>query len=67
MYVCICNAVTDSEIRACANEGARTLADLRERLRVATGCCRCASMARALLREHRESDATLDCAMVSSG
>jgi len=55
MYVCVCNAVTDAQIRACARNGARTLAELRQRLGIATGCCRCASVARALLREHRES------------
>lgn len=51
MYVCLCNPVTDRQIRLAAQEGARTLGDLRERLGVATGCGRCASCARSVLRE----------------
>jgi bacterioferritin-associated ferredoxin len=61
MYVCVCNAVTDSEVRSCASEGARTLADLRERLGVATDCGRCARYARALLREHHDVNASERC------
>ena len=29
MYICVCNAVTDREIRAAAQLGARTLEDLQ--------------------------------------
>lgn len=61
MYVCVCNAVTDSEVLSCAREGARTLADLRERLGVATDCGRCARHARALLREHHDVSAGENC------
>ncbi|MEO8485149.1 MAG: (2Fe-2S)-binding protein [Betaproteobacteria bacterium] len=39
MVVCICNAITDREIRAAAKLGARTLEDLQSSLGVAT-CCR---------------------------
>ena len=38
MYVCVCNAVTEAEIRKAIEEGAETIRDLRERLMV-TGCC----------------------------
>ena len=38
MYVCVCNAVTESEIQKAIAEGARSVNDLRERLLV-TGCC----------------------------
>jgi len=61
MYVCVCNAVTDSEVRSCAHDGARSLADLRERLGVATDCGRCARYARALLKEHRDANAQQSC------
>jgi len=38
MYVCVCNAVTESEIQKAIAEGANSVKDLRERLLV-TGCC----------------------------
>jgi len=51
MYVCVCNAVTDSQIREAAQSGARTLRDLRQQLGVTLDCGRCASCAHACLRE----------------
>jgi len=51
MYVCICNAVTDREIRQCADWGVETLDQLRESLGVASCCGKCEGMARALLGE----------------
>ena len=38
MYVCICNAVTESEIRRAVREGANCLNQLQRELGVA-GCC----------------------------
>lgn len=42
MYVCICNAVTDGEIREAYAEGACTFAAQQEQLGVSTccGCCK---------------------------
>ncbi len=34
MYICVCNAVTDSDIRSAVNGGVRNLKQLRK----ATGC-----------------------------
>jgi len=51
MYVCICRAVTDTQIRSCVNEGACTMRDLRNELGVATQCGRCALTARDVLNE----------------
>jgi bacterioferritin-associated ferredoxin len=59
MYVCVCNAVTDREIRAAAEEGVRTLEALGERLKVATCCGRCADCARRVLHQAM-ADAPLD-------
>jgi len=61
MYVCVCNAVTDSEVHSCLRDGARTLADLRQQLGVATDCGRCARYARALLKEHHNLNAQESC------
>ena len=57
MYVCICNAVTDREIREAASRGARTLKDLRRELGVASDCGKCASCANEVLCEARSEPA----------
>lgn len=49
MYLCICNAVTEREVRACAAAGARSLEDLQETIGVATCCGQCADAACDLL------------------
>ena len=51
MYVCVCKAVTDRQIREAAESGARTLGDLRRELGVTLDCGRCASCARDCLKE----------------
>ncbi len=51
MYVCLCNGVTDRQIRSCVAEGAGTMKDLRECLGVGTRCGRCAPFAKSLLKE----------------
>ena len=52
MYVCICHAVTDRQIRAAIRDGARHAAQLQDRLKVATGCGSCSqSVAECLARE----------------
>jgi len=49
MYVCICNAVTDSAIREAVNQGARSLRDLSAKTGCSTQCGRCVSVAREVL------------------
>jgi bacterioferritin-associated ferredoxin len=51
MYVCICNAVTDREIRQCVALGARTFEQVRECLGVSTCCGRCELVAREIVVE----------------
>ena len=51
MYVCICKAVTDREIRKAAAKGADNLYELRESLGVASGCGSCADHAQEILDE----------------
>ena len=51
MYVCVCQAVTDRQIREAAQGGARTLKDLRRELCVTRDCGRCATCAHECLRE----------------
>ncbi len=42
MYVCLCNAVTESEVAEARDRGATSLPELQEQLGVATGCGQCA-------------------------
>lgn len=49
MYVCVCNAVTDSEIREAYAEGACSFDALRDELGVATCCGCCEPTARHIL------------------
>ncbi|HEY6864124.1 MAG TPA: (2Fe-2S)-binding protein [Burkholderiales bacterium] len=51
MYICICNGITDRDIRQAAAAGASTLNDLRRELGVGAGCGCCASCAHAVLCE----------------
>lgn len=53
MYVCICNAVTDKQIRRAAKAGASDLWALQRELGVATGCGTCKQNASEILGEVR--------------
>ena len=45
MYVCVCNAITERQVRAAVDAGAATLDDLQFELGVATCCGSCAATA----------------------
>ncbi len=51
MYVCICNAVTDRDIRRAAASGADSLYALQDSLGVATCCGSCRQQATDILDE----------------
>ena len=51
MYVCICNAITDKQIRRAAKNGVDNLYELREHLGVASNCGSCADQAQSILQE----------------
>ena len=55
MYVCICNAVTESQIREAADAGVTNLWDLQAKLGVATNCGSCKETASAILGAKRQS------------
>jgi len=52
MYVCVCKAVTEKQVRDAVEQGANSFRDVRQCLGVSTGCGRCASHARALVTTH---------------
>jgi bacterioferritin-associated ferredoxin len=41
LFVCMCTAVTEREIRACVRAGARTVDEVGERSLAGTGCGGC--------------------------
>ncbi len=54
MYVCICNSVTDRDIKHAAKNGANTLQELSDQLNVATCCGNCAECAKDVLKQALE-------------
>ena len=51
MYVCLCKGITDTQIRAAVQDGARSLRDVNSSLGVASQCGKCGIMAREIVRE----------------
>ena len=49
MIVCVCNAVTESEIRACVELGCTDLEAVREAVGVASCCGCCSDCAREII------------------
>ncbi len=49
MYVCLCNGVTERDIRHTAAAGCRTMAELTMRTGCGAGCGSCVCMATELL------------------
>jgi bacterioferritin-associated ferredoxin len=52
MIVCVCNNISDREIRQAVDLGLSTMAELRSDLGVATCCGKCASCAKQVLNDH---------------
>jgi bacterioferritin-associated ferredoxin len=53
MYVCICNGITDKQIRRAAEAGVRDIRQLQDTLGVASGCGSCKQQATEILGEYR--------------
>jgi bacterioferritin-associated ferredoxin len=51
MYVCLCNGITENQIREAVSAGADSLPALRLELGVASCCGRCADCAQQVLQE----------------
>ena len=60
MYVCICNAITDKQIRKAARSGIKSLRDLQRELGVASGCGSCEQTASQILQESRQKPGTAE-------
>ena len=51
MYVCLCNGITENQIRDAIRDGADSLLKLRLELGVAACCGRCTSCAQQVIEE----------------
>ena len=60
MYVCLCNGITDKQIRKAAKSGVVDLQGLKSELGVASGCGSCLETAADILRDARRSSARFD-------
>ena len=56
MYVCICNNITEKDIRRAVRDGACSMSRLQDRLAVATSCGQCHNAARECLKALVEVD-----------
>ena len=55
MFVCVCNAISDRQIKETVAAGATSLTDLQNTLGVATCCGCCADLAISYLGNHSEN------------
>ena len=55
MIVCVCNNISDREIRQAVDLGLSSMAELRRDLGVATCCGKCHTCAREVLSGHMSS------------
>jgi bacterioferritin-associated ferredoxin len=51
MYICICNAITEREVRECVRRGCCSMDELSVELGVGTSCGRCRTVATEILNE----------------
>jgi len=51
MYICICSAITDRQIRAAVAAGATSLEDVSMQLGVGAGCGCCREAAQQIVRD----------------
>jgi bacterioferritin-associated ferredoxin len=52
MIVCVCNNISDREIRQAVDLGLSSMADLHKELGIGTCCGKCVSYAREVMHEH---------------
>jgi bacterioferritin-associated ferredoxin len=57
MYVCLCNGITDTQIRTAIQQGANSFKEVRNTLGVGSQCGKCGILTREILRETLRDDA----------
>ena len=56
MYICVCNAVTESDIHKAVEDGANCMHHLKSRLAVSTNCGSCHCEAKSCLEKALEKE-----------
>lgn len=51
MYVCLCHAITDTQIKQAVSQGDTSLKDVRKRLGVGDQCGKCTRMAAIIIEQ----------------
>jgi bacterioferritin-associated ferredoxin len=54
MYVCLCNGLTDRDIRRAADQGCTTVASVYRSLESEVNCGRCVPLAKQLIDQQRD-------------
>ncbi|MBS99597.1 MAG: (2Fe-2S)-binding protein [Oceanospirillaceae bacterium] len=57
MYVCICNNITERQVREAIDDGARSVRDLNRSLSVGSECGKCTCVARKILKREQQEQA----------
>ncbi|PCI07635.1 MAG: regulatory or redox protein complexing with Bfr, in iron storage and mobility [Gammaproteobacteria bacterium] len=57
MFVCVCNQVTDKQIRCAVEEGVCSLEGLSSELKVGTCCGKCKRCAKKVMRDAMKNNA----------
>ncbi len=54
MYICICNQITETQLRHEIDRGANTVRKLREAVGVTSQCGKCGTCVKACVKEHKQ-------------
>lgn len=65
MYVCICNAITDSEVRALVAQGCRSVGGVYRGLNCQPQCCKCTTHIRELINGDDDASPLGDSSLAS--
>lgn len=60
MFVCVCNAVTDSQIIEELDNGASNLRDISRRLEVGRNCGQCCKTAKQVIKQYHAENRDLN-------
>jgi len=56
MYICICKAITDTQIRAAVDNGDNSVCKLRKKFGLASSCGSCIEMTESILQENQKKE-----------
>jgi bacterioferritin-associated ferredoxin len=66
MYLCICNAITDSEVRDLVAQGCRSVASVYRGLNCEPQCCKCTADIRRVINGTADDAALSSTALASA-